>query len=45
MPSLKRVKFNEIRAHLPTDTPTVTPEQRAEQLRERVRGAQRRRRW
>jgi hypothetical protein len=45
MPTLKRVKFSEIRDHLPADTPTVTPEQRAEELRLRVRGAQRRRRW
>ena len=45
MPNLKRVKFNELRNHLPADTPTVTPETRADQLRERVRGAQRRRRW
>jgi len=45
MPTLKRVKFSEIRDHLPADTPVVTPEQRAEELRLRVRGAQRRRRW
>jgi hypothetical protein len=45
MPTLKRVKFSEIRNHLPTDTPMVTPEQRAEELAQRVRGAQRRRRW
>ena len=45
MPTLKRVKFSEIRDHLPKDTPVVTPEERAEQLRQRVRGCQRRRRW
>ncbi|MCB2077928.1 MAG: DUF1214 domain-containing protein [Novosphingobium sp.] len=45
MPTLKRVKFSEIRDHLPADTPVVTPEQRAEELRLRVQGAQRRRRW
>jgi hypothetical protein len=45
LPTLKRVKFSEIRNHLPADTPVVTPEQRAEQLRQRVRGCQRRRRW
>ena len=45
LPTLKRVKFSEIRNHLPADTPTVTPEQRAEELRQRVRGCQRRRRW
>ncbi|MDG2003142.1 MAG: DUF1214 domain-containing protein [Novosphingobium sp.] len=44
-PTLKRVKFSEIRDHLPADTPAVTPEQRAEELAARVRGAQRRRRW
>lgn len=45
MPTLKRVKFSEIRDHLPTDTPVVTPDQRAEELSVRVRGAQSRRRW
>lgn len=45
MPTLKRVKFSEIRDHLPADTPFVTPEERAEELRQRVRGCQRRRRW
>jgi hypothetical protein len=45
LPTLKRVKFSEIRDHLPADTPTVTPEERAEELRARVRAAQRRRRW
>jgi hypothetical protein len=44
-PTLKRVKFAEIRNHMPADTPTVTPEQRAEELRRRVRACQRRRRW
>ena len=45
LPTLKRVKLSEVRDHLPTDTPIVTPEERATQLRDRVRGAQRRRRW
>lgn len=45
LPTLKRVKFSEIRDHLPADTPVVRPEQRAEELRQRVRGCQRRRRW
>ncbi len=45
MPNLKRVKFSEIRNHLPPDTPVVTPEQRAQQLRDRVVACQRRRRW
>lgn len=45
LPTLKRVKFAEIRDHLPADTPVVTPAERVEELRQRVRAAQRRRRW
>ena len=45
LPVLKRVKLAELREHLPADTPVVSPEARAEELRQRVRGAQRRRRW
>ena len=45
MPTLKRVKFADLRNHLPADTPVVTPEQRVEELRRRVRACQRRRRW
>ena len=44
-PTLKRVKFAELRNHLPADTPTVSPQERAAELQERVRGCQRRRRW
>lgn len=44
-PSIERVKLDQLRQHLPADTPFVTPEQRAEQLRRRVRACQRRRRW
>lgn len=44
-PAITRVKFAELRAHLPTDTPTVSPEARGEELRRRVRACQRRRRW
>jgi hypothetical protein len=44
-PTMKRVKFSEIRDHLPADTPTVSPEERDEELRRRVRACQRRRRW
>jgi Protein of unknown function (DUF1214) len=44
-PTLKRVKFAELRQHLPADTPRVTPAERTEQLRRRVRACQRRRRW
>jgi hypothetical protein len=45
VPTMKRVKLADVRAHLPADTPVVTPEQRAEELRRRVRACQRRRRW
>lgn len=45
LPTIKRVKFAELRDHLPSDTPVITPEQRAEELRIRVRACQRRRRW
>lgn len=44
-PTLKRVKFAELREHLPADTPRVTPAERDEELRTRVRACQRRRRW
>lgn len=44
-PTLKRVKFSDIRKHLPADTPMVTPDERDDELRARVRAAQRRRRW
>jgi hypothetical protein len=45
VPTIKRVKFKELRDYLPSDTPVVTPQERAEELRLRVRAAQRRRRW
>ncbi|MDB5723440.1 MAG: hypothetical protein JWQ16_194 [Novosphingobium sp.] len=44
-PVIKRVKFAELRGHLPPDTPVVTPEERADELRRRVRACQRRKRW
>jgi hypothetical protein len=44
-PTLKRVKFSELRQHLPADTPSVSLEERADELRRRVRACQRRRRW
>lgn len=44
-PTMKRVKLDVLRDHLPADTPVVTPEERAEELRRRVRACQRRRRW
>ena len=45
LPTLKRVKFSELRDHLPADTPLVRPDERAEELRLRVAACQRRRRW
>jgi hypothetical protein len=44
-PTLKRVKFADLRNHLPADTPVVTPEERARELADRVAACQRRRRW
>jgi len=44
-PTLKRVKFSELRSYLPADTPVVTAEERARELSDRVRACQRRRRW
>lgn len=38
----KKVKLDEVRAHLPADTKTVTPEERGEQIRIRQRHVQRR---
>jgi hypothetical protein len=45
LPTIKRVQFDQLREHLPDDTPVVTADQRVEELRERVRACQRRRRW
>jgi hypothetical protein len=45
VPTIRRVKFAELRRHLPADTPVVSPAARAEELRLRVRACQRRRRW
>lgn len=44
-PTLKRVKFAELRDYLPADTPSVTPSERNDELSRRVRACQRRRRW
>jgi hypothetical protein len=44
-PIINRVPLAKLRKYLPHDTATVTKEERATQLRERVRAAQRRRRW
>lgn len=40
-----KVKLDDIRAHLPADTPSVTPAERDQLLRQRRLGAQWRRRW
>lgn len=42
VPTVTRVPFGEVRAHLPADTPTVTPQQRAAQLEKRARASLRR---
>jgi hypothetical protein len=44
-PSVRRVLRDELRRHLPADTPAVSPAEREERLRLRLRGAQQRRRW
>ncbi|MBV9842748.1 MAG: DUF1214 domain-containing protein [Sphingomonadaceae bacterium] len=44
-PTIKRVKFSEIRDHLPADTPHVDKAARKESLLARFRGAQFRRKW
>ena len=40
--SARKVAFDEVRAHLPQETPTVSPEQRREQVRIRQRHVRRR---
>lgn len=45
LPTLTTVPLDDLRAHLPADTPVVTAEQRATQLRQRRIGAQLRQRW
>lgn len=45
IPTLTRVPVQELRRHLPADTPTIRPEERAAQLAARRYGAQLRRRW
>jgi hypothetical protein len=44
-PTMTRVRFDEVRDHLPADTPVVTPAERRDQLRRRREGAQLRRLW
>lgn len=45
LPALKKVRLDEVRRHLPEDTPRVSAAQRQAALRARVRGAQLRRKW
>jgi hypothetical protein len=45
VPSLKKVKVDEVRRHLPKDTPIVTEAERDQTIRLRRKGAQFRRRW
>jgi hypothetical protein len=45
VPTLLRLPAQELRRHLPSDTPTVTPQERDDALRARRRGVQWRRRW
>lgn len=44
-PTMTKVKLNEVRRHLPVDTPVITPEERELTIRQRNRGAQFRRLW
>ncbi len=44
-PTITRVALEDVRKHLPSDTPAVSPEQRDAVLRERRMGAQMRRKW
>jgi hypothetical protein len=44
-PTIKKVRFSDVRAHVPVDTPVVTPAERQEQLRSRREAAQLRRIW
>lgn len=44
-PTARKVKLEDLRSCLPTDTPVVTPEERDAQLRHRRAGAQMRSRW
>lgn len=44
-PTMVRVKLDEVRKHLPSDTPAVTPEERRESLLRRAEAAQMRIYW
>ncbi len=45
VPTAKLIKLADLRSTLPADTPTVSPEERDRQLRDRLLGAQMRRKW
>lgn len=45
VPSVRKVKIDEVRAMLPADTPAVTPEQRQTEIRERRAAFQQRPHW
>ena len=44
-PTLRAIRLEDLRAHVPPDTPMVTPDQRQTALRARRRAVQLRRRW
>ena len=44
-PTMTKVAFDDVRNHLPDDTPVVSAADRAESLRQRREGAQLRRIW
>ena len=45
VPTARLVKLADLRSALPADTPVVSPEERDRQLRDRLLGAQMRRKW
>ena len=45
VPEIKKVPIDEVRRHLPADTPVVSSQERDAAVRERSRAAQLRRRW
>jgi hypothetical protein len=45
LPVIKRVSLADLRKHLPPDTPVVSPQERRREIQDRVKAAQRRRRW
>lgn len=45
LPSLRKVKLDDVRSALPADTPVVSADERREVMRARARGGQIRRRW